>query len=1167
MKNFTSNLKSHILCLIIMILLAMHPAFSQTGAAPGVTEKPNWSNAPYEHKVFIENKGQFDPIDNNDKANPLLPLGYVQNGIKYVVTMEGTEMYFTNHGLTYRRDETQKLSEKEREKMESAVKATREKRIGDASPIEEGEEEAHNASKKIFHLVSMDWQGANPDPEVIAEDPVIYYYTYGDRNDKSGKSTIKALAYNKITYKNIYPNIDIIYTFPENKTGIKYSIILHPGADASVIKMKYSGQDITTSYEGQSVTPLKGNLLKVDEQGNLLVETSFGNITDHAPITSYGDGTQIESAYSKSGNTVSFKIPPLGGMGAVIDPWTTFPPFSNPGNINRAYSLDYDFAGDVYAYGGSFPFQEIKFDKSGNTQWIYTTTPFWFNYTMGGNPCGDNAVDGISGSSYICEGMRPTDSVYVHCPCGAEIIKLNANGFQVGWYPGNDSTYEMWKISYNNCTKQLYLVTGGWQDVRGREIFTIDTNLTTLSGAKIYPGLGYGACCYHDGGVLALDNTGNGYTAQSRRWANSTADSTDEENVLVRFPASTLLPIDYRVRDHYEFIEVWSVQYMIDDSSTHGIFYGGSGYNGLAVNGCYLYMYDGSCIKRFNKNTGAILDSLIISPSLCAWGGIAVDECNNIYVGLQNAVMKYDSTYTLQSIIHTAGTVYDVQLAPGNLLYVCGDGFVSSFQLKGVSCNNPCGSVFNLVVSSTPDTCSSGRGTATVIPSGGIGTYKYSWNPTLQTTQTATGLLPGVYTVVVIDSSIVATLCTAGNGGGTQTATVTVENITGSPLASAFPDTSVCSGSSVQLHATGGTTYKWIPTTGLSDSTIANPVATVYAPTTYTVTATNPVCGSATATVTIGIYPAPPTPVITQSHDTLFCSTNPVYASYQWYSDTALVPGATDTLYVALHNGNYNIAVTDTNGCMISVGINILTLPPAAAFQSSATSLCSNSCVNFTDKSTGTPLAWDWSFPGGIPSSSSDQNPQQICYPNSGLYTVTLVAANAAGSDTIVINNFIHVSPSPPMPVVTKSNDTLYCSIDPSYTSYQWYQDTTLIAGATNSFYVTNQGGSYHVEVTNEFGCNSSAGFAVGLQDYASDNIVYMYPNPAGDQLMIGGLKFTKETIIDIYNVLGQIILEERVSRSNTAIINVKNLAAGVYFVRLPVAGARGALVRKFVKE
>ena len=1167
MKNFISTLKSQI-SLLLITLLAIHPAFSQTEAALGSSEKPNWSSAPYEHKVFIENKGQFDPVDNKDKANPLLPPGYVQKEIKYAVTMEGMNIYFTGHGLTYRRDETQKLSEVEKEKMEDA-KATLGKKDLNVSLAEGEEEHEGNASKKIFHLVNMDWQGANPDAEVIAEDPVTYYYTYGDRNDKSGKSTIKALAYNKITYKNIYPGIDIVYTFPQNKTGIKYSIILHPGADASVIKMKYSGQDITASFAGQSVAPLKGNMLRIDEQGNMLIETHFGNITDHAPATYYEDGSPVQSGFQLDGNVASFKmnksqISNLKSQILVIDPWTTFPPFSNPGNINGAYYLDYDFAGDVYAYGGSNPYQEIKFDKSGNTQWIYTTTPFFYRWDVPNN-CGDNAVDGASGSSYICEGFNPAaleDTTICHCH-GTEIIKLNADGMEVGFYHGNDSTIEMWKISYDNCTKQLLIGAGGYIDVLTRQIFTIDTNLTTLTGANVYP--------YQnnekDAMLLALDNSGNAYTALCRRWSFSWAGETNRENVLIKFPAnSTLLPIDYMVEDHFEFIEIWSVQYVITDTPSTGPS-AMEGYNGLAVNDCYVYMYDGSCIKRINKNTGAILDSLIISPYLCAWGGIAVDGCNNIYVGLQNAVMKYDSAYNLQSIIHTAGTVYDVQLAPGNLLYVCGDGFVSSFQLRpGASCSCS-GAPLNLTVSAISDTCLSGKGTATVIPSGGSGHYTYSWNPTLQTTQTATGLLPGVYTVVVVDSSVVATLCTAGNGGGTQSATVTVGDITGSPLASAYPDTSVCSGSSVQLHATGGTTYKWIPTTGLSDSTIANPVATVYAPTTYTVTVTNPVCGSATATVTIGIFPTPPTPVITQSHDTLFCSTNPVYASYQWYSDTALVVGATDTFYIALHNGNYNIAVTDTNGCMISVGINILTLPPAAAFQSSATSLCSNSCVNFTDKSTGTPLAWDWSFPGGIPSSSSDQNPQQICYPNSGLYTVTLVAANAAGSDTIVINNFIHVSPSPPMPVVTKSNDTLYCSIDPSYTSYQWYQDTTLIAGATNSFYVTNQGGSYHVEVTNEYGCNSSAGFAVGLQDYISNNMIYMYPNPAGDQLMIDGLKLTKETIIDIYNVLGQIVQEERVSRSNTAIISVKNLAAGVYFVRVPMGGERGTLIGRFVKE
>lgn len=48
-------------------------------------------------------------------------------------------------------------------------------------------------------------------------------------------------------------------------------------------------------------------------------------------------------------------------------------------------------------------------------------------------------------------------------------------------------------------------------------------------------------------------------------------------------------------------------------------------------------------------------------------------------------------------------------------------------------------------------------------------------------------------------------------------------------------DTAICNGSSAQLNATGGLTYVWTPNTGLSSSTIANPVATPTVSTTYTV--------------------------------------------------------------------------------------------------------------------------------------------------------------------------------------------------------------------------------------------------------------------------------------------------------------------------------------------
>lgn len=59
------------------------------------------------------------------------------------------------------------------------------------------------------------------------------------------------------------------------------------------------------------------------------------------------------------------------------------------------------------------------------------------------------------------------------------------------------------------------------------------------------------------------------------------------------------------------------------------------------------------------------------------------------------------------------------------------------------------------------------------------------------------------------------------------------------PAINAGTDTVICSGSSVQLNATSGfTSYVWTPTTGLSNPTIQNPIATPIVTTDYTVSGT-----------------------------------------------------------------------------------------------------------------------------------------------------------------------------------------------------------------------------------------------------------------------------------------------------------------------------------------
>ncbi|HEX2616574.1 MAG TPA: PKD domain-containing protein [Flavobacteriales bacterium] len=70
---------------------------------------------------------------------------------------------------------------------------------------------------------------------------------------------------------------------------------------------------------------------------------------------------------------------------------------------------------------------------------------------------------------------------------------------------------------------------------------------------------------------------------------------------------------------------------------------------------------------------------------------------------------------------------------------------------------------------------------------------------------------------------------------------------------------------------------------------------------------------------------------------------------------------------------------------------------PVAAFSVADPTLCTNGCTSFTDLSSNAPTAWNWSFPGGVPATSTEQFPS-VCYAAPGTYSVTLLASNAGGS-------------------------------------------------------------------------------------------------------------------------------------------------------------------------
>jgi gliding motility-associated-like protein len=129
--------------------------------------------------------------------------------------------------------------------------------------------------------------------------------------------------------------------------------------------------------------------------------------------------------------------------------------------------------------------------------------------------------------------------------------------------------------------------------------------------------------------------------------------------------------------------------------------------------------------------------------------------------------------------------------------------------------------------STTFASCGHNDGTATATASGGTGNLTYSWTPAGGTNANATGLAVGNYTVTITDAN-----------GCSVTQTATVSNGNG-PTAGISPDVTIIGGNSTPLAATGGGSYSWSPTWGLSCGTCANPVASPTTTTMYCVTVTD----------------------------------------------------------------------------------------------------------------------------------------------------------------------------------------------------------------------------------------------------------------------------------------------------------------------------------------
>jgi gliding motility-associated-like protein len=742
---------------------------------------------------FIENIGQYGTTYKGQET-----MGNILYGF------EGHDMpiLFTKKGIIVLQRKVEKISKAEEEKLEK-----------------QGVPEEEIEHKKIVtdRAITMEWIGANSNVEIIQEEKTYDYHTYGLIREK-------AYGYKKITYKNLYNGIDLLYSFINNsKIGFEYSLHVAAGADISQIKMQYGG-DVTK--------------IKTNKHGNLIIESDIDGIEETIPVSYYASNTtdkiRTEFAISKNEVRFHFKESYDNTKPIIIDPFISSAGNLDGVNAGKAKDIDFDYAGNVYVTGGGDPHSNhrlAKYSTNGILQWTFNgvlTSPMW----QFGFACGGWVVEKPSGKIYLGQGVTALAGFGL----GTRTIRLTTDGLYDNYITTADVDFqENWKMIWNcnNGTPQIFICGGGANVNTNLAVLQLpSTNFNSLNLTGIlYPGVFPNTGGYQDIADCVIDPS-NGTMYSIYASAGHPPLNNKIYCNAAPYAATSILwnnPSGYTV-----LTEASNKPYL----TFTGVGFSDNAANLLAINPSYLFYWDGKNLKAFNKATGAGVGTPFITTNTSKMsGGIYADACNNVYVGGVNGTIKVynfngsifsDAPADLSIAGYATKSVYDIAYNDADkLLYASGDGFVAAYDIAATCPNNNIGFSLNII-----SNCATASATAAIVPTpptGSVITYTLFVGTTQiasNTTGTFTSLLPQT------NYKITATINQTCSG-------VQVSRNFTLPVAAALPTVTpaitYCQGATATALTAIGTNLLWYTTAtgGAGATTAPTPTTTTIGTTAY----------------------------------------------------------------------------------------------------------------------------------------------------------------------------------------------------------------------------------------------------------------------------------------------------------------------------------------------